>query len=34
MKYPNGLNKEYKKITKTGNRGMNLENEINETNKY
>ena len=34
MKYPNGLNKEYKKITKTGNRGMNIENEINETNKY
>lgn len=34
MKYPNGLNKQYKKINSTSNRGMDLENEINETNKY
>lgn len=34
MKYPNGILKQYQKINNTGNRGMTLENELNETNKY
>lgn len=33
MKYPTGVNKQ-NKIVRYGNRGMNLENDINETNTY
>jgi len=33
MKYPNGLKKEHQKIV-LGNKGMTLEHELNETNKY
>ena len=32
MKYPSGINKEYK--LSTSNRGMSLENDLNETNLY
>lgn len=34
MKYPNGINKEYINIKSYSNRGMNLENDINDTNNY
>ena len=34
MKYPNGIIKEYKHHNNYGNRGMSLENELNDTNKY
>ena len=33
MRYPNGITKTFSK-TPIGNRGMTLENEINDTNKY
>ena len=34
MKYPNGVNKTYKSIKTFGNRGMNLEADINDSNEY
>lgn len=34
MKYPAGLKKNYNKITKYDNRGMNLEDDINAANNY
>ena len=34
MKYPNGITKEYKNIKSHSNRGMNLENDLNDTNNY
>ena len=34
MKYPNGLNKDYKKNINYKNRGMNLEDDINLANEY
>ena len=34
MNYPNNLNRNYKKNITYGNRGMDLENIINETNTY
>ncbi len=34
IKYPNSINKNYKKLKNYANRGMTLEHEINETNKY
>ncbi len=34
MKYPNNLIKTYKKPLTYKNRGMDLENELNESNKY
>jgi len=34
MRYPSGLNKAYQPKNKIGNRGMSLELEINDTNKY
>ena len=34
MKYPNGLKKEYVNIKSHSNRGMNLENDLNDTNNY
>ena len=34
MKYPNGINKEYNNIKSHSNRGMNLENDLNDTNNY
>ena len=34
MKYPNGLKKEYVNIKSHSNRGMNLENDLNDTNSY
>lgn len=34
MQYPNGIKKVPKKVSNIGNRGMTLESEINETNKY
>lgn len=34
MNYPQGVKKEYKKVVNYKNRGMNLEEDINLTNKY
>lgn len=34
MNYPNGINKSYYKLNTHSNRGMNLENDINDSNKY
>lgn len=34
MKYPNGIKKEYVDIKSHSNRGMNLENDLNDTNNY
>ena len=34
MKYPNGVNKTYKSTKNFGNRGMNLEADINDSNEY
>lgn len=34
MLYPGGLKKEYHSVINYGNRGMSLEEDINETNKY
>lgn len=34
IKYPNNINKNYKKLKNYANRGMTLEHEINVTNKY
>ena len=34
MKYPNGIKKEYINIKSHSNRGMNLENDLNDTNNY
>ena len=34
MNYPNKIKKEYKKIINYANRGMDLENIINDTNEY
>jgi len=34
MKYPNGIKKQYINIKSHSNRGMNLENDINDTNNY
>ena len=34
MNYPNKINKTYKKLINYGNRGMDLEELINESNKY
>jgi recombination protein U len=34
MNYPSGLKKAFKKHINYGNRGMNLENEINKSNEY
>ena len=34
MKYPNGIKKEYKSIQSHSNRGMNLENDLNDSNNY
>lgn len=34
MNYPNGLNKKYNNSINYGNRGMNLEEDLNITNKY
>jgi recombination protein U len=34
MNYPSGLKKVFKKPINHGNRGMNLENEINKSNEY
>ena len=34
IKYPNNRDKKYNKLIKYGNRGMNLENDINESNAY
>lgn len=34
MKYPNNLNKSFTKVLSYGNRGMDLEEELNLTNEY
>ena len=34
MKYPNGIKKEYINLKSHSNRGMNLENDLNDTNAY
>ena len=34
MKYPSGIKKEYINIKSHSNRGMNLENDLNDTNAY
>ena len=34
MKYPTGIKKEYKSIQSHSNRGMNLENDLNDSNNY
>lgn len=34
MNYPNSINKTYKKFVTYNNRGMDLENSINEANEY
>ena len=34
MRYPNGINKEYVNIKSHSNRGMNLENDLNDSNAY
>lgn len=34
MKYPNGIKKDYINIKSHSNRGMNLENDLNDTNTY
>lgn len=34
MNYPNNINKPYKKFVTYNNRGMDLENSINEANEY
>ena len=34
MKYPNGIKKEYKSINSHSNRGMTLENDLNDSNNY
>ena len=34
MKYPNGIKKDYINIKSHSNRGMNLENDLNDTNNY
>lgn len=34
MKYPNGINKTYLNTRSHSNRGMNLENDLNDTNNY
>ncbi len=34
MKYPSGINKEFKKFKSYSNRGMNLEQDLNDTNAY
>ena len=34
MKYPNGIKKEYINIKSHSNRGMNLENDLNDSNNY
>lgn len=34
MNYPNGIKKEFKNIKSHSNRGMNLEWDLNDTNKY
>ncbi len=34
MKYPNGVKKEFKYLKSYANRGMNLEDDLNITNKY
>ena len=34
MKYPNNISKSYNAKTNYGNRGMNLEDDLNETNHY
>ena len=34
MKYPNGIQKEYKQLNNYANRGMSLESELNATNEY
>ena len=34
LKYPSGINKSYKAVKSFGNRGMNLEDDINDSNNY
>lgn len=34
MNYPNGIKREFKSIKTYGNRGMNLEQDLNDTNTY
>lgn len=34
MQYPNGINKTFKSFKTFGNRGMNLEDDLNQTNEY
>ena len=34
MRYPNGIKKDYINIKSHSNRGMNLENDLNDTNNY
>lgn len=34
MKYPNGINKEFGNFKSYGNRGMNLEHDLNDSNEY
>ena len=34
MNYPNSIKKEYHKVISHANRGMDLENIINDTNEY
>ena len=34
MRYPNGIKKEYKSIHSHSNRGMNLEQDLNDSNNY
>ncbi len=34
MRYPNGIQKEYRSITNYANRGMTLEEDLNVTNEY
>ncbi len=34
MNYPNGIKREFKNIKTYGNRGMNLEQDLNDTNTY
>jgi len=34
MKYPNGIKKQYINLKSHSNRGMNLENDLNDTNSY
>mgnify|MGYP002511387950 CR=1 FL=1 len=34
MKYPNGIKKDYININSHSNRGMNLENDLNDSNTY